>query len=101
VEAFVEAGMEVPPITGEDFNRYLKQWKELGFQGYGVSFNSRMGMEAVKVALDIVQGKPVPHYLNLPKLIIDSSNLDQYVRMDLPDDYWAASLPEVAELMFP
>jgi ribose transport system substrate-binding protein len=101
VEAFVEAGKPIPPITGEDFNRYLKQWKELGFQGYAVSFNCQMGAEAVKVALDIVQGKPVPHYVNLPKLIIDSSNLDKYVRMDLPDDYWAASLPEVAAIMFP
>jgi ABC-type sugar transport system substrate-binding protein len=76
-------------------------WKELGFPGYGVSFNAQMGAEAVKVALDIAQGKPVLHYVNLPKLIIDSTNLDQYVRMDLPDDYWAASLPEVAERMFP
>jgi len=101
VEAFVEAGKPVPPNTGEDFNRYLKQWKEMGFQGYGVSFNCQMGAEAVKVALDIVQGKPVAHYVNLPKLIIDESNLDEYVRMDLPDDYWAASLPEVAAIMFP
>jgi ribose transport system substrate-binding protein len=101
VEAFEEAGKEIPPVTGEDFNRYLKMWKTLGFPGYGVSFNSQMGAEAVKVALDIVQGKQVPHYLNLPKLIITDENLDQYVRMDLPDDYWAASLPEVAEMMFP
>ena len=100
VEAFQEAGKPVPPITGEDFNRYLKMWKTLGFKGYGVSFNVQMGAEAVKIALDIVQGKSVPHYVNLPKLIIDNSNLDQYVRMDLPDDYWAASLPEVAEKLF-
>jgi len=101
VEAFQEAGKEIPPITGEDWNRYLKMWKELGFPGYGVSFNTQMGAEAVKVALDIVQGKEVPHYVNLPKLIIDETTLDKYVRMDLPDDYWASSLPEVAAQMFP
>jgi ribose transport system substrate-binding protein len=101
VEAFQEAGKEIPPITGEDWNRYLKMWKELGFPGYGVSFNTQMGAEAVKVALDVVQGKEVPHYVNLPKLIIDETTLDQYVRMDLPDDYWASSLPAVAEKMFP
>jgi ribose transport system substrate-binding protein len=101
VEAFQEAGKEIPPITGEDWNRYLKMWKELGFPGYGVSFNVQMGAEAVKTALDIVQGKEVPHYVNLPKMIIDDTTLDQFVRMDLPDDYWAASLPEVAEQMFP
>jgi ribose transport system substrate-binding protein len=101
VEAFQEAGKEIPPITGEDWNRYLKMWKELGFPGYGVSFNVQMGAEAVKTAMDIVQGKQVPHYVNLPKMIIDETTLDKFVRMDLPDDYWAASLPEVAEQMFP
>jgi len=101
VEAFQEAGMTIPPITGEDFNRYLKMWKTLGFPGYGVSFNTQMGAEAVKVALDIVQGKEVQHYVNLPKMIIDDTTLDKYVRMDLPDDYWASSLPEVAAIQFP
>ena len=101
VEAFVEAGKPVPPMTGEDFNRWLKQWKQMGFPGFGVSFNVRMGSEAVKTALDIVQGKPVCHYVNLPKLIIDQTTLDNFVRMDLPDDYWAASLPEVAAKLFP
>ena len=101
VEAFVEAGMDVPPITGEDFNRYLKQWKEMGFEGYAVSFNVRMGYKAVEIALAILKGLPVPHYVSVDKIIIDSSNLDQYVRMDLPDDYWAASMPEVAARLFP
>lgn len=100
VEAFVEAGMEVPPITGEDFNRYLKQWKELGFEGIAVSFSVRMGYEAVQIALKIVQGEPVPHYVSVEPIVITSENLDQYVRMDLPDDYWAASMPEVAARLF-
>ncbi len=101
VEAFVEAGREVPPITGEDFNRYLKQWKEMGFEGYAVSFSVRMGYEAVQVALKVLQGEPVAHYISVEPLIIDNSNLDQFVRMDLPDDYWAASMPEVADRLFP
>ena len=101
VEAFVEAGMDVPPITGEDFNRYLKQWKELGFEGVSVSFPVRMGRVAVTTALDILAGKAVPHYIDVPRTIITSDNLDQYVRPDLPDDYWADSDPEVAARLFP
>jgi ribose transport system substrate-binding protein len=100
VEAFVEAGMDVPPITGEDFNRYLVQWQELGFDGVAVSFSVRMGSEAVKVALDVLSGTPVPHYISVEPVIITSDNLDEYVRPDLPDDYWAASLPEVADRLF-
>jgi ribose transport system substrate-binding protein len=101
VEAFVEAGMDVPPITGEDFNRYLKQWKEMGFDGIAVSFSVRMGYTAVEIAMQILQGEPVPHYVSVEPLIITSDNLDEFVRMDLPDDYWAASMPEVAARLFP
>ncbi len=100
VEAFVEAGLKVPPITGEDFNRYLKQWKELGFDGVSVSFPVRQGRTAVQIAVDILNGKPVPHYVNVPRTIITKENLDKYVRMDLPDDYWGDTDPEVAEIMF-
>jgi ribose transport system substrate-binding protein len=101
IEAFVEAGMDVPPITGEDFNRYFKLWDDLGFEGVSVSFPVRQGREAVKVALDILNGEPVPHTLDVPRTIVTQENLDQYVRHDLPDDYWADSDPEVVERLFP
>jgi len=54
----------------------------------------------VQVALKILQGEPVPHYISVEPIVITSENLDQYVRMDLPDDYWAASMPEVAARLF-
>ena len=100
VEAFAEAGLDVPPITGEDFNRYLKQWKELGFEGVSVSFPVRMGRAAVLTAVDILNGEPVEHYVNVPRTIITKDNLDDFVRTDLPDDYWGDTDSEVAEILF-
>ncbi|RPI79444.1 MAG: hypothetical protein EHM41_23860 [Chloroflexi bacterium] len=97
VEAFQNAGLPVPPITGEDYNGFLKKWKELGFDGYAVSSSVNMGAEAVKVAFDILQGNPVPSYVSVEPQVITAENLDQFVCSDLPDDYWAASLPEVTD----
>ncbi|NJN96524.1 MAG: substrate-binding domain-containing protein [Anaerolineales bacterium] len=101
VEAFVEAGLDVPPVTGEDFNRYLKQMKEIGFEGVVVTFPVNQGGVAVQIALDILAGKPVQKNVDVPREVITKENLDKYVRMDLPDDYWASALPEVAQRMFP
>ena len=99
-EAFMDAGMEVPPITGEDFNRFLKMWKKNNLTAVGVTFSVRMGYEAVQIAKKVLQGEEVPHHDVVPNLVITEENLDQYVRMDLPDDYWAESMPEVAEMLF-
>jgi ribose transport system substrate-binding protein len=100
-EAFLDAQMDVPPITGEDFNRFLKMWKEQGLNAIAVDYTVRQGYEAVQVALDILKGEPVPHYVLVPNTVITQDNLDQFVRTDLPDDYWAGSMPQVTERLFP
>lgn len=99
-EAFMDAGMSVPPITGEDFNRFLKMWKENDLTAVGVTFSVRMGYESVEITKKILQGEQVPHHDVVPNLVITDTNLDTYVRMDLPDDYWAESMPEVAAMLF-
>jgi ribose transport system substrate-binding protein len=100
-EAFMEAGLEVPPVTGEDFNRFLKMWKENDLTAVAVTFSVRQGYEAVEVAKRVLSGESVPHHVVVPNLVITEANLDNYVRMDLPDDYWAETMPEVAEIQFP
>jgi hypothetical protein len=37
----------------------------------------------------------------MPQEVITAENLDERVRMDLPDGYWSDSAPEVMQLMFP
>jgi ribose transport system substrate-binding protein len=101
VNAYLEANKPVPPITGCDINTFLKQWKEHGFSAVAVTYSPQAGEIGVRTALDILAGKPVPHRLDIPQHAITKENLDQYVRMDLPDGYWSASNPEVTKLMFP
>jgi ribose transport system substrate-binding protein len=101
VNAYLEAGKPVPPITGCDINLFLKQWKSNGFSAMAVTYSARVGQTGVMTALDILHGKPVPHNLDMPQEVITIENLDERVRMDLPDGYWSDSAPEVTQLMFP
>jgi len=100
-EAFMDAGLEVPPVTGEDFNRFLKMWKQNNLTAVAVTFSVRQGYEAVQGAKKILQGEKVPHHVVVPNLVITEENLDKYVRLDLPDDYWSETMPEVAKILFP
>ena len=99
-EAFMDAGLKVPPVTGEDFNRFLKMWKKNSLTAVAVTYSVRQGYKAVEIAEEILKGKPVPHHVVVPNLVITNENLDKYVRMDLPDDYWAESMPEVVKMLF-
>jgi len=95
IEALQEAGRPIPPVTGEDMNRYLKMWKQMGFNGVAVSFASWQGQVAVQKAIDVLNGIPVPRYIDVPRTVITKENLDEYVRMDLPDEFFMDShLPE-------
>lgn len=100
-EAFMDAGLKVPPISGEDFNRFLKMWKSNKLTAVGVTFSVRQGYEAAQIAFKVLRGEQVPHKVDVPNLVITEENLDTYVRMDLPDDYWAETMPEIAKIMFP
>lgn len=101
VNAYLEAGKPVPPITGADINAFLKQWKQNNLSAVAVSYPARVGQRGVEIALDILAGKPVQHLVDMPQIVITNANLDQYVRLDLPDGYWGDSDPEVVKLMFP
>jgi ribose transport system substrate-binding protein len=101
VNAYLEAGKQVPPITGADINSFLKQWKQNGLRAVAVSYPARVGQLGVTTALEILAGKPVAHSIDIPQTVITKDNLDKFVRMDLPDGYWGDSDPEVVKLMFP
>lgn len=98
IEAFLEAGRPLVPMSGEDNNGFLKLWKEnMGkdkFDAVGCSMPTYFFAEGLKLGLDIVQGKvevgkDVPKDQILHVYTITSENLDQFVRPDLPDSFWA------------
>jgi ribose transport system substrate-binding protein len=98
IEAFIEAGRPLVPMSGEDNNGFLKLWKKYKgrdkFKAIGCSMPTYFFAEGLKLGLDIARGKQVPGD-TIPKdqilhvYTITEDNLDKYVRPDLPDSFWA------------
>ena len=91
IEAFQAANRPLVPMTGEDNNGFLKKWAELkpqGFESIAVSKPTWLSAEALTVALDALDGKPVTKDNIIPPPVITNATLDQYVRPDLPDSFW-------------
>ncbi|MCU0502675.1 MAG: substrate-binding domain-containing protein [Anaerolineae bacterium] len=94
-EAFMAAGKPVPPLIMEDFNMALKLWKNKDLNAVAFSYPTWMSAVAVDIAMDTLQGKSVPHKIDVPRTEITKETLDNFVRMDKPDDFWADNkLPE-------
>jgi len=101
VEAFLDAGLPVPPITSEDFNKFLKSWKTNKLTAMASNNDVKQGYDAVQFAFKVLRGETVPKVYLRANGVYTNENLDKYVRMDLPDDFWTSSMPEVVKRMFP
>lgn len=69
VEALEEAGLKIP-ITGEDLNAYLVRVEKYKFPGMSIGFPVKMGAEAVRTSLKILQGIPVPFIVNVTRKVL-------------------------------
>jgi len=95
VNAYLAAGMTVPPITGEDWALFLHQAVDNGFPYAAVSFPNRLGYFAVTDALDLLAGKPIAFHHQIAPLTITKDNMDTYYNTTMSDALWLDMLPEV------
>jgi ribose transport system substrate-binding protein len=91
-------GMDLVPITGENFNAFLKAWCDLvsdgsDFQAYGTAEANYMAVISLDLAILAKQGQEVPSTVEVPLPEITNDNVCEWANPDLPDDWY--SIPQV------
>lgn len=99
IEAFVAAGRELVPMTGEDNNGFLKLWQQYsadGFKSIATSMPTWLFAEGAEIGLNILDGKtPENKDLIVDIPVITDETLAEFVRDDLSDSFWANTrMPE-------
>jgi ribose transport system substrate-binding protein len=95
VDALLDAQRPIPPITGDGWNAWLKRAKELDIQFLAVSGDQALSMTCVDQAVKILNGEPVAKNVEYPFVTLQEDQIDEYLRPDLNDHYWAPhQLPE-------
>ena len=89
VEAFEDAGQDVPPITGEDQNDFLLKWKDEGLTAIAPTYSNFQWRTAVILATKILKGEEVPKEWILPQPKVTQENLDQMANPKMPPLYYA------------
>ncbi|ASR35625.1 ABC transporter substrate-binding protein [Prauserella marina] len=84
LEAFEDAGMEPPAISGEDQQQFLQKWKDEGLTALAPTYPTYQWRTPVIAALKILRGEEVPKEWILPQPVIDSSTLDNYLTAGMP-----------------
>ncbi|MFB7272434.1 ABC transporter substrate-binding protein [Streptomyces sp. NPDC056244] len=101
VEAFEDAGQDVPPITGEDQQDFLQAWKDKNLTAIAPAYPTFQWRTPVIAALKILQGQQVPKEWKLPQPSITEDNLVEYLRPGMPPLHYAmcgcADLPGFPE----
>ncbi|NLV85101.1 MAG: substrate-binding domain-containing protein [Spirochaetales bacterium] len=107
IEAFVEAGRQLVPMMGEDANGFLKAWKEVAgrgkFDAVGCSMPTYFFADALAQGIQILEGEAtvgddIPRDTIMEVYTITSDNIDEYVRHDLNDSFWANTRMDEATL---
>ncbi|RYJ27530.1 ribose ABC transporter, periplasmic ribose-binding protein [Streptomyces sp. L-9-10] len=101
VEAFEDAGQDVPPITGEDQQDFLQAWKEKKLTAFAPTYPTFQWRTPVIAALRILQGQQVPREWKLPQPSVTQDTLDEYLKPGMPPLHYAmcgcADLPGYPE----
>jgi ribose transport system substrate-binding protein len=89
IEAFEDAGMEVPPITGEDQQDFLTKWQEDDLTAIAPTYPTYQWRTPIIAALKILRGEEVPSEWVLPQPAITQETLDDYSNPDMPPLHYA------------
>lgn len=91
IEAFEDAGVDYPVMTGEDELSFLRKWKETGLTGLAPVYSNFQWRTPLLAMEKIFAGEEVPQEWVLPQSPITAEELDEYLALNdgMPDGHYA------------
>jgi ribose transport system substrate-binding protein len=89
IEAFQDAGVDVPAIVGEDQQDFLRLWADEGLTAVAPTYPTYQWRTPIIAALKILKGEQVPSEWVLPQPTITQEDVEQYVAEDMPPLHYA------------
>ncbi len=91
IEAFEDAGADLPVMTGEDEMSFLRKWEETGLTGLAPVYSNFQWRTPLLAAQKIFAGEEVPKEWVLPQEPITEDQREQYLADNegMPDGHYA------------
>jgi ribose transport system substrate-binding protein len=95
IQAYVEAGKDIPPMSGEPLNGFLRLAKEKSVPFAAIGYPPYHSERCLQAAIDTLQGEPQPRFINVDTAVFTNDEIDQYYEPQCSDDLWVpAELPK-------
>ena len=91
IDAFIAAGRDLVPMTREGNNGAIRAWienRDNGLSCIAPSNPTYTSAEALRVAIQALNGEDVPSNVVMEVSTVTEDNVDDYYREDMPDSYW-------------
>lgn len=91
IDAFLAAGRDLVPMSGEGNNGFLRVWNENldnGFTSIAPSFTTASSAIALQTAVSALNGEEVPAEVMIDLDVVTQDTLADYYNPELPDSYW-------------
>ncbi len=91
IEAFEDAGIDLPVMTGEDEMGFLRKWKQTGITALAPVYSNFQWRTPLLAVEKIFAGEEVPAEWVLPQSPITADQLDEYLAANdgMPDGHYA------------
>ncbi len=91
IEAFEDAGVDYPVMTGEDEMSFLRKWKETGLTGLAPVYSNFQWRTPLLAVQKIFAGEEVPKEWVLPQEPITEDQRDSFLEANegMPDGHYA------------
>jgi ribose transport system substrate-binding protein len=92
IEAFEDAGKNIPIVTGEDNLAYLRAWDSKKFTGFASVYSAFQWRTALLAVADLFQGKDIPKDWVLPQVAVAQDKLASVLKVNdgMPDGQYAS-----------
>ncbi|WP_370455318.1 substrate-binding domain-containing protein [Diaminobutyricimonas sp. LJ205] len=91
IEAFEDAGVDYPVMTGEDELSYMRKWEETGLTGLAPVYSNFQWRTPLLAAQMIFAGQEVPKEWVLPQVPITEDERQEFLEANegMPDGHYA------------
>jgi ribose transport system substrate-binding protein len=92
IEAFEDAGVDIPIVTGEDNLAYLRAWDESGIDGFAPVYSAYQWRTALLAVAKLFQGEEIPVDWVLPQVPVTQDDLADTLKASegMPDGHYAS-----------
>lgn len=91
VQAYTAAHKPIPPVTGDSANGFLRLANQYHVKFALSAYPPEQCGQAIKVAVQILQGTPVPNVVPVDSAVYTNASISRYYRQSCSDNLWVPS----------